>query len=150
LARSGLDRGGLLLDHGDPQLLTRGDRSGGLVVGGLGVANYRLLMSPAAHVIGRSVRIDNSDGARLTFEAMDLYPQETAKLDEFYLLTSSNHAGATLTAEWTARAGDVSGLIRGAVEIQVDPRVPTIDELLAIDAQKRAGGRVEGDTEGSN
>jgi hypothetical protein len=126
-----------------PIILGRAGHSIFDALGGLGVANYGLLMSPAARAIGRGVSIDNINGARLTFEAMDLYPQETAKLDEFYLLTSSNHVGATLTAEWTARAGDVSGVIRGAIEIQVDPRVPTIDELLAIDEQKGAGGRVE-------
>jgi hypothetical protein len=79
------------------------------------------------------VRIDNSNSARLTFDPIDLYPQETADLDEFCLLTTGDGAGSRLNAEWNARAGDMSGVIRGILEIPVDPNVPTIDELLAMD-----------------
>ena len=79
------------------------------------------------------VRIDNSNSARLTFDPIDLYPQETTELNEFCLLAIGDLAGSTLTAEWNARAGDVSGVIRGTLEIAVDPKVLTIDELLAAD-----------------
>jgi hypothetical protein len=105
-------------------------------LGSMQVANYGQYMSPAARAIGRRVRIDNSDSARLTFQAIDLYPQETAELDEFFLFTSIDHTGATLSAEWNARAGDMSGVIRGTLEIGVDPKVPTIDELFDTGEQR--------------
>ena len=70
--------------------------------------------------------------SRLTFDALDLYAQETVPLDEFYLFSNASvYAGKTLTAEWTARARDVSGVLRGTLEIAVDTKVPAIDELLA-------------------
>jgi hypothetical protein len=99
--------------------------------GGIRLPDYGRLVSPVIGPIVRGVRIDNSNSAHLIFRAVDLYPQETAPLVEFYVLTSIRHAGSTLSAEWTARAGDVSGVIRGTLEILVDPRARTIDELLA-------------------
>jgi hypothetical protein len=107
-------------------------------LGGIQLANYDRYLPSGARLIGRGVRIDNSNSARLTFEAIDLYPQETAELDEFYLLTSIDHTGATLIAQWNARAGDVSGVIRGTLEIEVDPKMPAIEELLAKDEKPAA------------
>ncbi len=97
----------------------------------LRVPSYDRYLGPSVRAIGRGVKIDNSNSARLTFDPLDLYPQETADLDEFYLFTSIDHTDATLTGEWTARARDVSGVIRGTLGIEVDLKVPTIDDLLA-------------------
>jgi hypothetical protein len=97
-------------------------------------------MSPAVRAMSRGVTIDNDSSARLTFDPIDLYARQTVPLDEFYLFTNMDHTGTTLTVEWTARARDVSGVIRETLEIEVDPKVPTIDELFAAVAE---GKRVE-------
>lgn len=46
------------------------------------------------------MRIDNSGSVRLTFDAVDLYPQETVALIEVRLFTNPTLAGKTLAAEW--------------------------------------------------
>jgi hypothetical protein len=88
-------------------------------------------VSPVISAIGRRVTIDNSGSTRLTFDPIDLYPQESCDLDPFYLFVSSLQAGQTLPGEWTARAKDASGVLTSSVTIDVDPTVPTIDQLLA-------------------
>ncbi|MBA3779447.1 MAG: hypothetical protein H0X16_09155 [Chloroflexi bacterium] len=94
--------------------------------------NYASYLSPAVRAMGRGVTIDNSGSTRLTFDALDLYPQEVLELDEFYLYVNAGlHTGKTLSAGWTARARNLSGVMRGTLEIAVDTKVPTIDELLA-------------------
>jgi hypothetical protein len=107
------------------------------------VPDYGRLLSPTTvRSIGPRVEIDNSNSARLTFPSFDLYADTTADLEEFYLLTNVAHAGNVLVAKWSARANNVSGVIRGTLEIEVDPHVPTIKGLLA--EQK---GRIEPDAE---
>lgn len=63
------------------------------------------------------------------------------KLDNFCLLANHTRAGETLCAEWSARAGDISGVVRGTVDIAVDPRVPTIGELLVTDSRAKPDDR---------
>lgn len=46
------------------------------------------------------------------------------------MLTNVALAGTKLRADWSARANNMSGVIRGTFEIEVDPHVPTIEELL--------------------
>ena len=89
------------------------------------------LQTPAIRSIGAHVEIDNSNSTRLTFPAFDLYAETSADLEGFYLLTNVAHAGTTLLADWSVRANNMSGVIRGAFEIEVDPHVPTIEDLLA-------------------
>jgi hypothetical protein len=116
---------------------------GGIALSGLRVPSYSPYFSPAVRAIGRGVTINNGGSSRLTFAALDLYPQETMPLDVFYLFANAGaFAGKTLTAEWTARARDVSGVHRATLEIAVDARVPTIDELLA-DAEEAEGDEDE-------
>ena len=55
--------------------------------------------------IGHGVRIDNSGSVRLTFDALDLYPQETADLTTVRLFTNPTLAGKTLAGDWSARVG---------------------------------------------
>ncbi len=82
--------------------------------------------------IGRRVTIDNSRSCHVTFDPIDLYAQQSIRLEDFYLFADgAESAGKTILAEWTARARDLSGVHRGSVEIQIDTRVPTVDELLA-------------------
>jgi hypothetical protein len=85
----------------------------------------------AIRSIGPRVEIDNSSSARLTFPTFDLYAQTSANLEEFYLLTNAAHAGKKLAADWSVRANNLSGVIRGTLEIEVGAYVPTIEELLA-------------------
>jgi hypothetical protein len=54
-------------------------------VAGLGLNRYDHYV-PNIGPIGRGVRIDNSGSVRLTFDALDLYPQETTDLTEVRLL----------------------------------------------------------------
>jgi hypothetical protein len=97
---------------------------------GLGLNRYDHYL-PNIGPIGRGVRIDNSGSVRLTFDALDLYPQETADLTEVRLFTNPTLAGKTLAAEWSARSRDASGVMRGRLDIEVDATVPSLDELLA-------------------
>ena len=99
-------------------------------IAGLGLNRYDRYL-PNIGPIGRGVRIDNSGSVRLTFDALDLYPQETADLTEVRLFTNPTLAGKTLAAEWSARSRDASGVMRGRLEIEVAATVPSLDELLA-------------------
>lgn len=76
------------------------------------------------------MRIDNSGSVRLTFDALDLYPQETVDLTEVRLFTNPTLAGKTLAAEWSARSRDASGVMHGRLDIEVAATVPSLDELL--------------------
>jgi hypothetical protein len=81
---------------------------------------------------GPRVSIDNSGSTRLTFDDIDLYPEETVLLPDVFLYANANaHAGQTLTAQWSARARNLTGVTRGSLEIPVASTVPTINELLA-------------------
>lgn len=87
--------------------------------------------SPGVRAIGRRVTIENGGSTRLTFGALDLYPEEVVQLDTFYLYANAGlHTGKALDAEWTARARNLSGVMRGRLEIEVDAKVPSIQELL--------------------
>lgn len=100
--------------------------------GGLFAPDYSsLIRTPAIRSIGPRVEIDNSNSARVTFPPFDLYAETSADLEEFYLLANVAHAGTKLLAAWSVRANNMSGVIRGTIEIEVDPHVPTIEELLA-------------------
>ena len=99
-------------------------------IAGLGLNRYDHYL-PNIGPIGRGVRIDNSGSVRLTFDALDLYPQETADLVEVRLFTNPTLAGETLAAEWSARSRDASGVIRGHLDIEVAATVQSLDELLA-------------------
>jgi len=99
-------------------------------IAGLGLNRYDHYL-PNVGPIGRGVRIDNSDSVRLTFDALDLYPQETADLTEVRLFTNTTLAGKTLAAEWSARSRDASGVMRGRIDIEVAATVPSLDGLLA-------------------
>ena len=81
--------------------------------------------------LSRGVRIDNSKSVTLTFDALDLYPQEETDLVGVFLVAHPDFAGKTLTAEWTARSRDASGVVRQRVEIEVLAAGLTVDELLA-------------------
>jgi hypothetical protein len=98
--------------------------------GGLGLNRYSSYL-PNIRPVGRSVRIDNTGSVRLIFDALDLYPQETADLTEIRLFTNPTLAGKTLVAEWSARSRDASGVLRGRLDIEVAGKVPSLDELLA-------------------
>lgn len=88
-------------------------------------------MSPAVRAIGRRVTIENGGSIRLTFGALDLYPEEVVQLDTFYVYANAGlHTGKALRAEWTARARNLSGVMRGSLEIEVDQKAPSIEELL--------------------
>jgi hypothetical protein len=88
-------------------------------------------MSPAVRAIGRRVTIENGGSTRLTFGALDLYPEEIVQLDAFYVYANAGlHTGKALRAEWTARARNLSGVMRGSLEIEVDQKAPSIEELL--------------------
>ena len=118
-----------------PVMLGKGGRStfADFGLSAIGVPDYRRYVSPAIQGIGpRGVSIDNSGSTRLTFYDIDLYPQEVSELDEVYLYANAGlHAGKTLTAEWTARARNLSGVMRGTFEIPVDGASPSVEELLA-------------------
>lgn len=93
--------------------------------------DYGYLTRHVVSSVGRGVRIDNSGSVTLTFDPLDLLPRETVDLAEVQLFTSVDYAGAALAAEWTARSLEASGVLPGTVEIPVDARAPTIEELLA-------------------
>jgi hypothetical protein len=99
-------------------------------IAGLGPNRYDRYL-PNIGPIGRSVRIDNSGSVRLTFDPLDLYPQETTDLTEVRLFTNPTLAGKTLAAEWIVRSRDASGVMRGRIDIEVAATVPSHDELLA-------------------
>jgi hypothetical protein len=97
----------------------------------LQIPRSHYLSSPATRSIGRGVRIDNSGSVRLTFDPVELFPRETVDLPEVHLFAPVAHAGTALPTQWTARSRDASGVLAGTFDIDVDARVPTIDELLA-------------------
>lgn len=99
-------------------------------IAGLGLNRYDHQL-PNIGPIGRGVRIDNSGSVRVTFDPLDLYPQETADLTEIRLFTNPTLAGKTLAAEWSARSRDASGVMRGRLDIEVAETVTSFDELLA-------------------
>lgn len=116
-----------------PAVLGKARRStfGGLTMAGL-VPDHTRNLARSFRPIGRGLTIDNSRSCRITFDPIDFYAQQTVRLEDFYLFADGvEFAGKTLTAEWTARAKDLSGVHRGSVQIEVDGTVPTIDELLA-------------------
>ena len=117
-----------------PVMLGKGGRNrfdylGGVSLAGLTPPRYDY-MTPAMS-IGRRVRIDNSNSVTLTFDPLDLYAEEEADLEEVWLFANPALAGTTLTAQWNARSRDASGVMRETLEIEVDPVVPPIDDLLA-------------------
>lgn len=87
----------------------------------------------------RRVRIDNSNSVHLTFDPLDLYPEESTELEEVWLFVNAALAGTTLMADWSARSRDASGVLRDTLAIEVDAFVPSIDELLAetVDDEER-------------
>jgi hypothetical protein len=81
---------------------------------------------------GPRLSIDNSGSARLTFDDVDLYPEETVRLPEVFLYANAAlHAGQTVTAQWSARARNLTGVMRGSLSVPMDSVVPTVEELLA-------------------
>lgn len=124
-----------------PVMLDKGGRNrfdylGGVSLAGLTAPRYDF-MTPAMRSLGRRVRIDNSNSVLLTFDPLDLYPEEEADLAEVWLFANPALAGTTLTAEWSARSRDASGVIRETLEIEVDSAVPATEDLLAL-AEERA------------
>jgi hypothetical protein len=63
-------------------------------------------------------RIDNTGSARIRFPGVDLRPDETIRLDAFYLLGEAT-ATKALTGSWTATSKSVSGVVRGTIELPV-------------------------------
>lgn len=140
--------GFMAMDEGDipmealpkrPIALGNGGRSrldalSGIDLRGLTMSRYDY-GGPVVRAVGRGVRIDNSGSVRLTFDPLDLYPEETARLEDVWLIASPSLAGTTLVAEWSARSRDASGVMRDTLEIEVDPGVRTIDELLAVSSE---------------
>lgn len=101
----------------------------------LRVPDYGYLSGNVMPSLGRGVRIDNSGSVILTFDPVDLLPRESVDLAEVQLFTSVDHVGTALTAEWTARSLEASGVLPGTVEIPVDAHSPTNRRA------RRAGGR---------
>lgn|GEM_PF-1310555 len=87
-------------------------------------------INPAIRAMNRGVKIDNSNSVLLTFDPLDLYPQEETDLAEVFLIAHPD-LGPTLTAEWTARSRDASGVVREKLAIEVVNAGLSIDELLA-------------------
>lgn len=149
--------GFIAMDEGDipmadlpkrPIVLGKGGRNrldalAGAGLRGLTIPRYDYI-GPAIRAVRRSVRIDNSGSVRLTFDPLDLYPEEIARLEEVWLFTSPSLAGTTLVAEWSARSRDASGVMRDTLEIEVDPGVRTIDELLAVALEPPADDEEDG------
>ena len=82
----------------------------------------------------RRIKIENTGSAHITFDPGDLYPKETAPLEEFLLLANyaiDPDALETMTAEWTAVTRNLSGVQSGSLEIPVAPEMLSIEELLA-------------------
>jgi hypothetical protein len=118
-----------------PVMLGKGGRNrfdylGGVSLAGLTAPRYDY-MTPAMRSLGRRVRIDNSNSVVLTFDPLDLYAEEEADLEEVWLFANPALAGTTLTAQWSARSRDASGVIRDTLEIEVEAAVPATAELLA-------------------
>jgi hypothetical protein len=118
-----------------PVMLGKGGRNvlnqlGRVNLAGFATPRYDL-MTPAMRSLSRRVRINNSNSVLLTFDPLDLYPQETAELEEIWLVANSSLAGTTLVAEWSARSRDASGVQRDTLEIEVESTVPATEELLA-------------------
>jgi hypothetical protein len=120
-----------------PVMLGKATRSVLDSLAGFQVPNYGIASGAAPLAMSRRVKIDHHS-KRLTFDPIDLYAEEAVDLEEFYLVANPQYAGATLTGQWTARASDVGGVIRDTFEIEVDPKVWTIDELVAEDAKPSA------------
>jgi hypothetical protein len=136
--------GFMAMDEGDirmedlpnrPVALGKGGRRRFDVLAGIDMPGLRLARygytSSAVRAVRRSVRIDNSGSVRLTFDPLDLYAEQATRLEDVWLIAEPALAGTTLAAEWSARSRDASGVMRDTLEIKVDPRVWTIDELLA-------------------
>ena len=119
-----------------PIMLGKATRSLLDSLGDIRLPNYGT-STPALHAL-RRVRIDNEHSARLTFDAIDLYAEEAAGLEEFFLVANPAYAGTTLTGQWSARASDISGVIRETIDVAVDPKAWTIEELLAEAAKPSA------------
>jgi hypothetical protein len=79
---------------------------------------------------GPGLSIDNSGSTRLSFDDIDLYPEETVALPHVFLYANGVHAGKTLTAQWTARARNLTGVMRGSLEIPISSPAPTVADLL--------------------
>ena len=79
-------------------------------IAGLGLNRYDHYL-PNTGPIGRGVRIDNSGSVRLTFDALDLYPQETTDLTEVRLFTNPKPEAVGDNKE----IGDDQRWIRGLV-----------------------------------
>jgi hypothetical protein len=118
-----------------PVMLGKGGRSKLPYIGGVSLTGLRVpnsdYVSRLIQPYGRGVKIDNSGSVRLTFDPVDLFPLETVHLAEIHLLARADLAGTNLTAQWTARSRDASGVLSGALGILVDPCAPTIEELAA-------------------
>jgi len=115
-----------------PVILGMARRSRLDYLGGLG---YPSLLAPSLRMPAidpiRRVRIDNSNSVVLTFDPLALYPEDTAELEEVWLFANPALAGTRLIAEWSARSRDASGVLRQTLEIEIDPIVRTVNELLA-------------------
>lgn len=103
---------------------------GGGIRHGISLSGLDRVRIGAIESIGPHVEIDNGNSTYVTFPAFDLYAQATVPLDEFFLWTHVDHAGNPLVAEWSGRARSLGGVVRGSLEIAVDPSVPTIEELM--------------------
>jgi hypothetical protein len=111
---------------------------------GIRLPNYGI-SSDALRSVRRGVRIDYEHSARLTFDAVDLYPEDEEDLDSVFLLVHPTYAGQSLAGKWMARAKDIRGVVRDSIEIAVDPKVWTIDELLTGGRASADDGEAEGD-----
>ena len=89
--------------------------------------------------VGRRVQIDNSNSVTLTFDPLELYPEEAIELEEVWLFANPALAGEPLPATWTSRSRDASGVLRGDLEVVVDPIVHSIDKLLAASEEDPFG-----------
>jgi hypothetical protein len=153
-SRRTIPANGVMALHGDeipgkdlparPVMLGEGGRSRfgylrGVSLAGLTAPRYDFMTS-AMHSIRRRVRIDNSNSVLMTFDPLDLYPEETAALEEIWLFANSTLVGTTLVAEWIARSRDASGVLRDTLQIEVDRTLPGTEELLS-----QAEGRVARD-----
>jgi hypothetical protein len=110
-----------------PVALGKGSRFGyGLA--GMDLPPYALA---APNPVTYRRQIDNRGPCRIRFDPVDLYPEKSEALDTIYLVTGPGHAGKTLTGTWTAVAKDADDTHRGTMEIEIDSKVPSMDELLA-------------------
>lgn len=75
--------------------------------------------------------IDNRHSTRIRFLPVDVRPGYSHTLDEFHLVVGPEYAGKMLKGTWAATATDVSGIIRGDIEIPVASTLPDASQLLA-------------------